>query len=134
MKVMRFSQVSLLVGLALGVAVLWTGAAPVATGADSLIGGWYPSTDCPRCTGTDASSSESNCPSGYTYPGYPPEGEYLGCSGGDLTICLVGGTGSKCCGPDLSGGPICNDNNGQGSQICNTIHDATCLTSNCDGW
>ena len=125
----------LLVALGLGVAVLWAGAAPIATGVGSFTGaatGYYRGDDgklhsfCPFCVGTDASGSDANCAGIYTDPGYPPEGEWLGCSGGDLTVCLLGGSGPKRCGLDTSAGPICNDNNGQGSHICNEIYDATC--------
>ncbi len=129
MKTLSFRRALLVISLAVGIMVVWAGTAPKATSESSLIGGWYPVSGCPDCTGTDASSSEAKCPSGYTYPGYPP-GVWLGCAGGDLTICLIGGTGSKCCGPDPAP-PICNDNNGEGWDGCNYIHDATCTTDNC---
>ena len=128
MKILSFSRISFVVGLALGIMVLYAGAAPMATSADLLIGGWYPSSANECCTGTDAIGDDSNCPSGFTWPGVPP-GDWLGCAGGDLTICTVGGTGSKCCG--AVGDPICNDNYGEGSPICNDIHDASCTTANC---
>lgn len=131
MKALSSSRLTFVLGLALGLMVFWASAVQGTARTNSLIGGWYPVEGCPRCTGTDASSEEANCPSGYTWPGYPPEGEYLGCAGGDLTICIIGGTGSKCCGPDDSA-PICNDNGGTGWDGCNYMHDATCTTGNCD--
>jgi len=126
MKVLTIRRLMLVLGLTIGLMVVWAAATPSAFSANSLIGGWYPVSGCPKCTGTDSSSPDAQCPKGRWWE---PDGPLLGCAGGDLTICLVGGTGSKCCGPE--GNPICNDNNGQGDPVCNGIHDASCTTDNC---
>lgn len=95
MKTLTFSRLTLVIGLALGVMVLWFAATPVATGADSLLGG---TGDCCGCCDSATrsvdcgSNGTGDCTSKYKGCDYVSEGA------GD---CVIGeGIGAKNCFSD----------------------------------
>lgn len=111
MKALSFSRISLVIGLAVGIMVLWSAATPSAMGADSLIGGWYPMTGCPECYDTGSEP----CPYGQYWPGGPS----MYCStGGNMQTCIAG-TGSGNCGAD-DGFPC------GGNEDCESIANGKC--------
>ena len=89
MKSMRFSHVSLMAGLILGLTALWVGASPIGVAGDLVSGGWSTCTDqygntvaatlgnwtCPPCQGVLTR---------YCY-------EYNGgnCTGGSITVAIT---------------------------------------------
>lgn len=123
MKALSFRRVSLVIGLAVGIMAFWAAAAPIATDAHSLIGGWGPSSGCPTCYGTIYLSPLTDCVNAEY------EGESMQCTGGTATICDSGGSGPKCCGADDN---IPCSGNQQSHPLCFTTHDAECDSSNCE--
>ena len=96
MKTLTFSRLTLLIGLALGVMVLWFAATPIATGADSLLGG--ETGECCDCC--DTATREVDCGSNGT-------GDctdiYYGCdyeSYGDGDCVIGEGAGARNCFSD----------------------------------
>lgn len=115
MKAPSFSRIALLLGVILGLMVVWASVAPEATSADMRIGGFVPGEgegDC--CSGT----STADC----SDAGDPPGS--MGCTGGVATICNNGSSGAGCCGDDST--TSCS-----GPGICPNVYDATCNSSNC---
>lgn len=105
MKTSNLSRITLLCGLALGIMVLWAGASPIAEGADSLIGGWWPYQGAMCCY----DDTWDDCSNGQAVGVY-------GCNSHKLKILLVYGAywgtpypPTICSGPGLC--PlICNSN------------------------
>jgi len=97
MKALSSSRISIVLGLALGLMVLWAAATPSVMGADSLIGGWWPYQGAYCCY----DDTWDNC----------DNGEVTGvddCDTHDLKILLVPGKywgepypPPVCSGPDL---------------------------------
>jgi hypothetical protein len=110
MKALSFRRVSLVIGLAVGIMVLWVAAAPSAIGADSFIGGWVPYSGC--CNGSDVEACSDGEDGGGNHP----------CDGGDTNVCLVS-TPYQCQG---TGCPQLCWWRGFGTDICTTTHDSEC--------
>lgn len=105
MKLTNFSHMWLVLGLAIGVTVVWTAAAPVATGNESLRGGDWSSYSGVVCCET---IDEDDCDSGTDVPD---------CDSGPLWI-IIGDS------PNLGqpfGAVVCT-----GPGLCNNIHDSYC--------
>ena len=109
MKLLSSSQWAIACGLVLGVMVLWASAMPSVKATDSIIGGeWWPYDGCCSDVTVDI------CPNGLLYPGGPP----MGCTGGPLVICVIGGS-YECTSPGPSG--VCG-----GSSWCASFGHAVC--------
>jgi hypothetical protein len=122
MKALSLRKMSFVIGIALGIVALWAAAAPIATSADTLVGGWGPMSGCPTCFGVVNQSPFTDCENAEY------EGENMGCTGGTATICDTGGSGPKCCGADDN---IPCSGTGESHPLCFVSHDATCNTGNC---
>ena len=85
MKAFSIPRISLVCGLALGLMVLWAGAAPKSMTATSFIGGWTPGGDC--CEDED----QEPCSNGEY------QGEDAGCVGGDTWVCIEDENGEMEC-------------------------------------
>ena len=94
MKALNSSRMSVVVGLILGIMVLYGGASPMVTNADSLIGGWDLLGRCPNpCDG----STTEGCDEG-------PEWTQEFCQNGFSTIvCITNPTGYYTCTPQGNG-------------------------------
>jgi len=77
MKILTFSRLSLSLGFALMIMVLWIGASPCVVGAKALFGGQVADGLC--CTGTTAGDCGAEC------------------GGWALTTCDAGGSGPAVC-------------------------------------
>jgi hypothetical protein len=127
MKVAKFSCVSLVAGLVIGVTALWAAAAPASGGGSGIFGGWFvwqvgqkfigcqSYQACYYCRGTTYSSCELG-----TYP----TGENLGCNGGPLITILTEGSWG---GTPMAStqNHICSTTPG-GSSLCPQLYHADC--------
>ncbi len=117
---MKISQMWLLVGLVMGLIVVWGAAVPSDVSASTLVGAsWYPITGCPACT----DDTEEACPSGTSGPPYYTD---LGCeAGANIQACIVDSNGSYHC----SAGPRtpCHKDGVSPYHACNATHDGYCL-------
>jgi len=118
MRILIFSRPALIFGLALGIMVLWAGAAPKTLSSESLIGGWGPIQGCPPCTGTFKHSPETDCGNAEY------EGANMGCVSGIATICMNAESGSKHCSADDN--IPCSGIPGESHPLCWVTHDAKC--------
>ena len=124
MRTRKFSQVALLLGLALGMGALWSSATPLVTLGDAGVGGWeqmfidgvwvavYPDQgSCVYCWGTTSSSCSE-------YVGAEP------CRGGSISVAVcsasssAGGTTHAGEGPTPCWSWI--------EPYCNDVFDAAC--------
>ena len=116
MKTVGFSRIAWLVGLALGAGVLWTVAAPIAAGDDSVRGAlpWDPYTGQMCCSDL----VESDCSEGQVTG-------FDGCDSGPLWIIIVPGS---LIGEPI-GSPVCT-----GPGNCNNVCDSHCGDVYPDDW
>jgi len=110
MKTLSFHRVSLVVGLALAIMVVWSAAAPSAEDHASWIGGWVGTSWAYCCFNT----SPCFCDQG--------TGIWAGCAHDPQVCCFWAGTPtSKNCSAKPGTDPC-----GSGGLLCQTIHDAQC--------
>lgn len=113
---MKISQMWLLVGLVMGVMVVWAGVAPIHA-SSALLGGFYPTGPGACCVGAHT----GYCTDAASGPGQPPGS--LGCnSWSDLIWCDMSGAGAGTC--ELMADIPCAQT---GDPVaCNTTHSMTC--------
>ena len=118
MKALSFSRLTHVLGLSLGLMVLWAATAPKTIGANSITGSWGPIEGCPLCIGTYKHSPETDCENAEY------GGENMNCIGDTATICLDTESGSKHCSPDSN--IPCSGIGGESHPLCWFTHDAKC--------
>jgi len=117
MKAPSFSRISIVLGLVLGIIVLWSGASPSTVSAKSLIGGFHPGPPCGPCDGT----GEGTCDQAASGPGEPPGS--LGCTTtGPVYYCETNPLGSGTC---IMNGNVPCEKEGD-PEACNTTEDMPC--------
>lgn len=122
MKTLSFQSISLVVGLALGVMVLLSVAAPTTTTAELLVGGWFAGPECNPCIGVNEDGND--CTEGED----EITGDPYGCEDDEtlLDICLVGGPvgGANHCQIKDANTP-CTQPDGA-DPICAEVHEGKC--------
>ena len=108
MRSIKFTHVSLVAGLTLGIMALWAGAAPIGAIGDLMTGGW---TTCTTQENVQVAATWSTCdPCNGVLLRHCYEGGFWGpCSGGMVTVVVASSAGWT---PHATGGSSCYGGDG----------------------